>query len=301
MEHVVNENEAGMRLDKLILSLMPEYSRSQIQKMISNGKVVVDSKKVKPHHFLKKGVVILVTKDVPVIFKRGPLLTPRIIEETDDYIVLDKPSGLVVHPSAHHPHGTLVDFLLEHYPPIKKVGDDPLRPGIVHRLDKDASGVMVVAKNQDSFEALKLQFKLRTVKKQYLVIVYGQVTPKEGTIRFALGRSKQLFTRIARSQSGKAAVTNYWLLQSMGTCSLVKAQPETGRMHQIRVHFFSYGNPLLGDPIYKSKKIKVIEVSRLMLHASLLGIRDKKGVLHEYISEMPEDFLFVINKLGGKE
>ncbi len=299
MEYTVKETEAGMRLDKVMLSFM-ETSRSQIQKIVNAGRVTINGKKVKPHHFLKTGDHIVVTHDTPISSPIEEVLRPRIIAETDDYIVFDKPSGLVVHPSAHHPGGTLVDFLLEQYPAIKKVGDDPLRPGIVHRLDKDASGVMVVAKNQESFEQLKLQFKLRTIKKQYLVITYGHIIPAEGTIRFPLGRSKQLFTKIARAEKGKEAVTHYWLIQSVGTCSLVKAQPETGRMHQIRVHFYSYGNPLIGDPIYKSKKIKSISAPRLMLHAAFLGFRDREGVSHEYVSDMPTDFVEIIKKLGGK-
>ncbi|MEK7122923.1 MAG: RluA family pseudouridine synthase, partial [Patescibacteria group bacterium] len=199
----ITSDHVGLRLDIFLQQNLSNISRNQIQKMIKDGLVTVNNKKVAPHHFLKEGDVVIfldsVTPAPSVIPAEAGIQTvnvfPRILAETPHYLILDKPTGLTVHPAPSSRGSTLVDWLLPHYPTIRKIGDDPLRPGIVHRLDKDASGVMVVALTQESFESLIRQFKLRQVKKEYLVLVAGRVTPTEGVIDLPIGRSKKDYTK----------------------------------------------------------------------------------------------------------
>lgn len=293
-KHRVEKQQEDLRLDRFIHSLYSHRSRSSLQKMIERGLILVNGKHVKSHYFLREHDAITIEEENEKKKLIQPIPSFSMIDETNDYFIIDKQPGIVVHSSLHHQSGTLVDALLAYYPALRKVGDDPLRPGIVHRLDKDASGVMVIAKNQESFESLKIQFKMRTVKKQYCALLYGHIRPQEGTIRFSLGRSKKVRTKIASVKNGREALTNYWLENYVGTCSLVRAEPKTGRTHQIRVHFYSYGYPIVGDSIYQRKNIKRIDTPRLMLHAASLGFRDKNGILKEYISDLPRDFLEVI-------
>lgn len=324
MTMVITREHAGKRLDSVAGILIPASSRSQIQKIIKDGAITVNDKKVLPHHFLKEGDRIVVSKKFPEIkIAHGSIFTlsPRIIAETGEYIVLDKPAGMVVHQSeamlrrsrviaiaaaGESAQFTLVDWILEKYPEVQKVGDDNLRPGIVHRLDKDASGVMVVARTQESFESLVRQFKLRQVKKEYCIVVYGTLSPREGVIDFPIGRSKQQYTkRAAHATGGRSAVTRYSVLEQWKHAALVRAIPETGRTHQIRVHFFAKGNPVVGDRIYISKKIKpvssragvrrnqyydAVKDARLMLHAERLGFHALSGEWHEYADAPSDDF-----------
>lgn len=295
----ITDEHAGKRLDIFLLTVIADTSRSKVQKMIKDGMVAVNKKNISPHHFLKEGDTVCIREEKNVIEKEvsaAPLF--RVVFECADYLVIDKPPGLVVHGGAHTTGQTLVDQLLERYPEIRQVGSDPLRPGIVHRLDKEASGVMVIARTQNSFESLVRQFKLREVKKQYLILVYGRVEPSEGVIDLPITRSRQQYTRRAAGRNeGQHAVTRYFVERFIDSTSLVRVQPETGRTHQIRVHFFSKGNPIVGDPLYVSKKIKKILSLRLMLHACLLAFHDLSGEACEYSVSPNEDFQNVIRQI----
>ena len=206
---------------------------------------------------------------------------------------------MIAHPTERQSSGTVVDFLLKKYPKIKGVGDDPLRPGIVHRLDKDASGIMVAAKTQSAFDILKRQFFLREVKKQYLILVYGKVTPNEGVITLPISRSTQKRTRFAAgTKGGRAAETEYWVERHIRAYyTLVRVEPKTGRTHQIRVHFLSKGYPVIGDVLYRSRNIKKPLSVRLMLHAEFLGFKDVSGTWQEYTCPPGEDFLKIIKQI----
>lgn len=300
MTMIVTTEEKGKRLDTIAGTMVPGSSRNQIQKLIKDGAITVNGKKVSPHHFLKEGDTITLSSRAERSEARDPDVhtNPRIIAEADEYLIIDKPAGMVVHGGVRRESATLVDWLLVHFPEVRKAGEDPLRPGIVHRLDKDASGVMVIARTQESFESLVRQFKLRQVKKEYRILVYGHVTPNEGIIDLPIGRSKKLYTKRAVHANGaRAAVTRYVVLEEYKQTSLVQVVPETGRTHQIRVHFFAKGNPVVGDTIYRlRKKSSRIapkpfgEGGRLMLHAERLAFRDLLGILREYTVLPGDDF-----------
>jgi 23S rRNA pseudouridine1911/1915/1917 synthase len=221
----------------------------------------------------------------------------KIIFQNKDIIVVDKPVGLAVHPGVNTSEKTLVDFLLEKFPEIKSVGDDPeIRPGIVHRLDKETSGVMIVARNQKTFEYLKGLFKNHQVEKKYLALVHGKLKEKEGQVEGEMGRSKKDFRKQALVR-GKISVrkeryslTHYKVKKEFEKYSLLEVSPKTGRMHQIRVHLHSIGHPIVGDKKYTFKEYKKILAPRMMLHASsisFIGPGDKK---YFFESETPKEF-----------
>ncbi|MBI4268578.1 RluA family pseudouridine synthase [Candidatus Uhrbacteria bacterium] len=303
--------DSNKRLD-IFLSEKLGITRSQVQKLIGQGCVFVNGKKPsKTGIKLSTGDEVTVSESQPITYspRHGgaslePVTCPQILSDTPDYLVINKPSGMVVHATSRETSGTVVDWLLEKYPSVAGVGDDPLRPGIVHRLDKDASGVMVIAKTQDSFDSLKRQFKLRRVTKEYLILVYGNVTPAEGTISIPISRASSHSTRfVGNMKGGRDAVTNYIVDRQFGEFSLVRVMPETGRTHQIRVHFTSRGYPLVGDRVYTSKKItpksrrSLTDGGRLMLHASALEFRDLSGALQRYECPPGNDFVSVVSSL----
>lgn len=300
----ITPDHAGQRLDIFLHESIPDLSRSRLQKLIKDGIVLLNRRKVTPHHFLKEGDTITLSSRAKRSEERDPDVHayPLVIAETPDYLILDKPAGMIVHPVTSHQLFTLVDWILTHYPEVKKIGDDPLRPGIVHRLDKDASGVMVVARTQDSFESLIRQFKLRQIKKEYLVLVAGRVTPTEGVIDLPIGRSKKDYIkRAAHTKEGRSAITRYEVLEQFKHAALVRVVPETGRTHQIRVHFFAKGNPVIGDILYRmSSKVKShqsdAKADRLMLHATMLGFRDLSGEWQEYVVVPDEEFQKIITQ-----
>lgn len=297
MKYTIPEEQAGMRLDKILLELLPDQSRTVLQKRIEKGEVRINGKAVRKHFFVHAGDEVDILKEKKIVKKEEKsFLAPSIIFETDEYVILNKPPGMIAHPTERQSSGTVVDFLLKKYPKIKGVGDDPLRPGIVHRLDKDASGIMVAAKTQSAFDVLKRQFFLREVKKQYLILVYGSVTPNEGVIALPISRSTQKRTRFAAgTKTGRAAETQYFVERHVNPYyTLVRVEPKTGRTHQIRVHFLSKGYPVVGDVLYRSRNIKKPLSVRLMLHAEFLGFKDVSGAWQEYTCPPGEDFWEVV-------
>ncbi len=221
---------------------------------------------------------------------------PKIIFEDRDFLVVDKPAGLEVAAEIKKEEPTLVDWLLEKYPNIAKVGGDPARPGIVHRLDKAASGLLIVAKTQVALEHLMKQFEERKVKKEYTVLVHGQVAKDVGTIEFPIARAKSgRFAALPLgSESGRAASTEYEVIRRFRNFTLLKVRIKTGRTHQIRVHLFALGHSVVGDKLYKQKKIKKILIGRLFLHASKLGFFNLDEKWMEFEIDLPvelKDFL----------
>lgn len=235
-------------------------------------------------------------------------LEPDIIEQTDDYVVINKPAGLLVHPADSSPdEPTLVDWLVKKFPQIKTVGDEPeLRPGIVHRLDREASGLMVIALNQKTFDALKAQFQDRTIEKEYLVLVHGKMLRDFGEINLPIGRMSRGGRMAAHSsnyQDASEARTEYFVEKRFNTTTLLRVHIHTGRTHQIRVHMFSLQHPVVGDTLYPLKKFGKTKMGkafplppRLCLHAARLVFTDKTGSRKEYRADLPPDFAEYLTK-----
>jgi 23S rRNA pseudouridine1911/1915/1917 synthase len=227
----------------------------------------------------------------------------KIIHQDENLIAVDKPAGLAVHPGVGTKEKTLVDFLLEKFPGIKSVGDAPdVRPGIVHRLDKETSGVMVVARNQKTFEYLKSLFKNREIEKKYIVLVHGCLKDKEGKIEGEMGRSKKDFRKqsLVRGKievrKERYSLTHYKVIKEIGDHSLVEVYPKTGRMHQIRVHMHSIGHPVAGDKKYSFKEFKKENYPRMFLHAAEISFPDQNGKQVLFKSEPPEEFIKFMKK-----
>lgn len=281
-------------------------SRSQIQKRIKAGQISINGVAVvKVGQELSDGdVIVFEEKKISTQLKekkKEVAAIPRIpiLNETDDYLIVNKPAGLLVHPTEREEPNTLVAWLLKQYPNISAVGDKPsIRPGIVHRLDKDVSGVMVVAKTQAMFDHLKKQFKNRTVEKDYTVLVYGAPERDHGTIDFPIDRGKDgrmaarpkvekvTLKTIKHIQPGKPARTEFWVRERFPRFTLLNVRIHTGRTHQIRVHLFALDHPVVGDKLYSNKKlIKKHDrpLERIFLHAHTLCFTDlkKKNVCFE--------------------
>lgn len=263
-------DDRGERVDRFLASKLPELSRSRLQALIEQGLVTVEGQPVKASARVVGSERIAVEIPAPVAAIPEPEALPlSVLHEDRDLLVVNKAAGMVVHPGAGHRSGTLVNALLHHVDDLEGVGGE-LRPGIVHRLDKDTSGVMVIAKNERSLAALQAHFAERTIEKIYLAIVAGE-PPEQGTFRTLHGRhptQRQRFT--GKVKRGKPAVTHYRVLERLRGAALVEVRLETGRTHQIRVHFSEAGFPLLGDPLYGSRRSTRIEAPRLALHAHRL-------------------------------
>ncbi|MBI5142437.1 MAG: RluA family pseudouridine synthase [Nitrospirae bacterium] len=277
LQFTVSADDTGGRLDSLCAK-MAETSRSGIQKLIEAGRVSVNGHPaLKTNRTLRLGDVVSI--DIPPTNNSGDELVPEpirleILFEDDHLIMVNKPAGLVVYPAAGHPRGTLMNALRHHCDHLASVGG-PLRPGVVHRLDKDTSGVMVVAKTDEAYHHLRKQFDDRTITRRYLALVHGRMSVESGVIDAAIGRSdsdrKRMTTRTRHEK--KQAVTHWRVIELFRGASLVEARLKTGRTHQIRVHFAATGHPVLGDAVYgKKTRVGGLEIPRQMLHAETLGI-----------------------------
>ena len=298
-----DDSHVGRRLDHVLNELM-EASRSQIQKLIKSGTISVNEQTTVPKHILEIGDVIFyphIEVNAPAK-KDGPAPILDILYEDDDVLVINKPAGLIVHQAT--PQDTavnVVDALLERNPSVAEVGDDPTRPGIVHRLDKDVSGVMVTAKTQRAFEHLKQQFQDRTVHKEYLALVYGKLSKDHDVIDLKIARSKARGRMVARpeSQEGKEAKTEYDSLERFTNTSYIKVRIHTGRTHQIRVHFRAIDHPLVGDKLYKKarmKNIRPIEINRIFLHAHKLEFSLPDGERKRFEVPLPPELTELLQK-----
>lgn len=267
--------EGGVRLDKLLASEAPGLSRSAAQSLIASGHVRVNGQATKASYKARPGDVVTVylpsaEPTVPV----AQAIPLSIVYEDDFLVVVDKPAGMVVHPAPGHAEGTLVNAVLARYPELASSGDE--RPGIVHRLDRDTSGLIVVARNEKVRRALQRQFQQHTVKKVYLALLHGILQPSWGRIEAPLGRDPHHRQRIAVLPGGRDAVTEYHVLETfhssgpLGDLTLVTAEPQTGRTHQIRVHFASIGHPVAGDQTYGRRR-GALPLPRQFLHAWRLG------------------------------
>ena len=258
----------GERLDRFLDSRCDDLSRSRIQALISEGSVTLDGEATKPSARVRAGQTIVLRLPEPQVSHLEPQHIPlSIIYEDGDLLVIDKPAGMTVHPAPGHPDGTLVNAVLAHCPDLQGIGGT-VRPGIVHRLDKDTSGLMVVAKNDRAHRALSDQLKARAFTKEYIALTHGSVTPHEAIIDAPIGRSSANRQQMAVAERGREAITRYRVIRHYAAHTLVEIRPTTGRTHQIRVHFASLGHPLVGDATYGRSDSRL---NRHFLHASKLG------------------------------
>ncbi|HOX61219.1 MAG TPA: RluA family pseudouridine synthase [Candidatus Magasanikbacteria bacterium] len=295
-------------------------SRTSVKNTIDSGTVTVNGKlprkagdRVKPGDIVILHVEVGGEEDVVVDEK----IIPKIIAQTRNWAVVEKPAGMLTHPTQAGETGTLADWIREKYPETKRVGDEPkMRPGIVHRLDREASGLLVIARNQKMFSALKEQFSRREIEKEYFVLVYGQVPREHETIDFAIGRAgdghmaarpKVDATTLhgaANLQEGKLALTEFDVVKMYARFSLLKVKIHTGRTHQIRVHMFAYNHPVVGDTIYFNRKLmKKIDapLNRLFLHSAHLCFTDLSGEKCCFDSALPPELSEYLNTLKRYE
>jgi 23S rRNA pseudouridine1911/1915/1917 synthase len=307
--HIIKFHEANQRLDHFVakhaaLSEQGALSRAECSQAIKKGFVLVNNEPSKPSLVLKTGDTVAYTQELhkkPLLLVANAKLTLTRIFENEHMLILDKPAGIAMHPASTKDTGTVVNWLLAHYPAIAHIGEDPLRPGIVHRLDKDTTGICVIAKTQDAFTALKLLFKNREIHKTYIGLAHGVILPPEGKIDGSIGRSLRLHKQVVVDKKlivkGKIrnALTIYTVTENIQSYSLVELRPQTGRMHQIRVHLSSIGHPLVGDMLYGNKISKKVDqelsltAERHLLHAHKLefNLFDKE---YSFTSPLPDDF-----------
>ncbi|MCQ3977199.1 MAG: RluA family pseudouridine synthase [Anaerolineae bacterium] len=264
-------DQPAPRLDQWLAQALPQLSRSQLQKLIRQGQVLVAGQTVRPSSAVQPGEVITVYLPTPEPDAPQPETTPlAVIYEDDDLVVINKPAGMVVHPAHGHESGTLVNALLARYPDLAALAesetDSSDRPGIVHRLDRDTSGLIVVARTPPALRRLQQQFKARTIEKTYLALVFGRPEAPEGIIEVPLGRDPRFRQKMAPRADGKPARTHYRVLEDFEQYSLLEIGLETGRTHQIRVHLAWLKCPVVGDTVYGRKK-NVLGLKRQFLHA----------------------------------
>lgn len=280
---------------------MRELSRSRIQDLIKQGHITLQGRAVKAHQKISEGMIITVNLPPPVETSLAAENIPLdVVYEDSDIIVINKQPGIVVHPAAGHSRGTLVNALLFHCKDLGTIGGE-IRPGIVHRLDRDTSGVMVAAKNDRSLKSLVNQFKASKVSKEYAALVHGHPKPLRGTVASLIGRSTHDRKKMsARPKRGKEAITHYEVTETFGESSLLRVCPRTGRTHQIRVHMAHAGHPIVGDRSY-GKKGALPKAVRQMLHAKTLALRHpESGDEVTFKAPLPIDMRRLIEKLKNR-
>lgn len=283
------------RIDKQLGHHFKQFSRSQIQRWIEDGHVKVNDQPVKPKYKLAVGDVVTIEPEKPKKIDLVPENIPLdVVYEDDDVIVVNKPQGMVVHPAPGHPDHTLVNALLYHSPLSTINGE--FRPGIVHRIDKDTSGLLMVAKNDMAHRSLAAQLKAKTNEREYVALVHGVIKEDRGTIDAPLGRSPKDRKKQAVVADGRHAVTHFKVLKRYQHYTLVSCRLETGRTHQIRVHMKYIGHPLAGDPLYGPRK--TLPGNGQYLHARLLGFKHPRtGKQLTFTAPLPSYFQKMLDKL----
>ncbi|MBU5487554.1 RluA family pseudouridine synthase [Clostridium sp. MSJ-8] len=294
----INDENVGIRIDKYLNNIFKDKSRSYLQGLIEKEYVKVNDKCIKSNYKLRLNDRLEMNLPEPELLKVEPENIPiDILYEDRDVIVVNKSKGMVVHPAPGNYNGTLVNAVLYHCKDLSSI-NGVIRPGIVHRIDKDTSGVLVIAKNDEAHNFLSEQLKNHTMKREYYALTEGIITSDEGVIDKPLGRNKNDRLKFAIVEGGKRAVTHYNVLERYNKgYTLVKCVLETGRTHQIRVHMASIHHPLVGDPVYGLKKQR-IKTNGQMLHAKVLGfIHPTTREYMEFTTELPDEFQTIIDSL----
>lgn len=291
----VKPEEEGLRIDVFLAQAHDLPSRAFAQKLLKNEKVTVNAHFVKPSYLVQKGDLVTVDFEAPKpLAVKAEDIPLDILYEDQDLVVVNKPRGMVVHPAAGHHSGTLVNALLNYCTDLSGIGG-VIRPGIVHRLDKDTSGVLVVAKHDRSHLALAQQLKKRTMTRIYLALTHGRMSAVEGTINAPIGRHPVHRKKMAVMTKGRPAVTYYRVLEELGLYTLLQAKLTTGRTHQIRVHLQYIGHPVAGDQVYGRPK-EPFTIKGQALHAATLRlIHPRTGKQMEFNAPLPPDFQKVID------
>ncbi|MBR4935446.1 MAG: RluA family pseudouridine synthase [Anaerotignum sp.] len=293
------KEDVGTRIDVFLAENMEDLSRSGVQKLIDEGLITLNGGKTKANYKLREKDIIDVTvpeaKEVEILPENIPL---DILYEDADVIVVNKPQGMVVHPAPGHFSGTLVNALMFHCGDELSGINGEKRPGIVHRIDKDTSGVLMIAKNDMAHQSLAAQLAEHSITRKYNAVVYNGFNEDEGTVDQPIGRNPQDRKKMAVTQKhSRHAVTHYRVIERMEKFTLIEAQLETGRTHQIRVHMTHIGHPLLGDPVYGPKK-QPIALEGQALHARVLGfIHPRTGEYMEFEAPLPKHFEALLERL----
>ncbi len=297
MEKITEKPEA--RLDLWLTEAVPEHSRSRWQSLIKDGRVTVNGARCKANQKLQAGdrVEWSVPDPAPAT-PQAEDISLDVLYEDKHMIVINKPAGLVVHPAVGNETGTLVNALLHHCTDLTGIGGE-IRPGIVHRLDKDTSGVMVIAKNEASMAELSRQFKERETAKEYLTIVWGVPYGKRGTIETTIGRHPVHRKKMAANvRNGREAVSHFEVIEPLGEAALVRVKIETGRTHQIRVHMAHIKHPVIGDTVYGRGRASSVKAERQMLHAARLSLNHpKSGKPMTFEAPLPADMEALLKQL----
>lgn len=295
---IVAEEDEGERVDKYLSTIIPDLTRSYIQKQIEDKLLTINGEVKKSNYRLKADDAIVLNVPDSIIPDIEPENFPiEIVYEDDDFVIVNKPQGLVVHPAPGHYSGTLVNALLYHLHGRLSGINGVLRPGIVHRIDKDTSGLLIVCKNDLSHNYIAAQLKDHTCNRVYHAVVHGVIKDDEGTVDAPLGRSDSDRKKMCIRQDGKRAVTHFKVIERFKDYSYIECRLETGRTHQIRVHMASIGHPLMGDPVYCNMK-EPIHCDGQILHAKSIGlISPTTKEYKEFDSELPDYFKKIITSL----
>lgn len=302
MKITAKSNDAGKRLDVFLAEGLPDLTRSRVQKLIEEENVKVNGKTVRSNYKLRCcdeiSIDIPDAKETEIVAEEIPL---DIVYEDDCMLVVNKPQGMVVHPAAGNYSGTLVNALMAHCGDTLSGINGEIRPGILHRIDKDTSGLLMVAKNDKAHLALSEQIKVHSLTREYLALVHGRIKEDSGTIDAPIGRDEKNRKKMTITQkNSKNAVTHFFVLERFDKYTFIKCRLETGRTHQIRVHMSKNGHPIAGDPVYGVKK-EEFKLNGQLLHAHMIGyIHPETGEYMEFICELPEYFTDVLEKLRRK-
>lgn len=299
-EFLVEEEEQDIRIDKYLAGVC-NVSRSYLQKLLKDGLVLVEGAPIKGSYKVNEGERILV--DLPEAVEPEIAAEPMdldILYEDEDILLVNKPKNMVVHPAAGHYTGTLVNGLMDHCRGNLSGINGVLRPGIVHRIDKDTTGVLIVCKNDQAHQSIAAQLKAHSITRKYYAIVHGNLKDDEGTVDAPIGRHPTDRKKMAVNyKNGKPAITHYQVLRRLNGYTFIECRLETGRTHQIRVHMASLGHPLLGDAVYGPAKCPVPGLEGQTLHAGILGVvHPRTGEYMEFSAPLPEYFATLLERLA---